>query len=143
MEYSKEDRTDDSGDLEKETETSSSEEEEDEVQMTKKLPHKGFDIRESASRASSQRMSVLASRGRAPLLDSNAHRSRRLTTDQDQVSVSDLSQGPRTIYGMVIAPDEKFMDAEKKQEKARNTNLDLKSLEARRCTYHTPFRPDP
>ena len=29
--------------------------------------------------------------------------------------------------GMVIVPDEKFMGAEKKQEKASNANLDLKS----------------
>ena len=129
MEYSEEDRTDNSGDLEKETETSSSEEEEDEVQMAKKQRRKGYVIRESASRASSQRMSVLASRGRAPLLDSNAHQSRRLTTnqEQDQVSVSDLSQDPRTMDGTVIVPDAKFMGAEKKQEKALNTNLDLKS----------------
>ena len=50
--------------------------------MAKKQHRKGFDIRESESHASSQRMSLLAHRGGAPLLDSNARRSCILTTDQ-------------------------------------------------------------
>ena len=111
----------------RESDTSSSDEE-DEVELAKKQQRKGYNVRAAdSSTSTARRSSVSAERGRTSILDSNASRSRVLTTNPEQMSVSDISNCPPMRGGLVVVPDGKYTEAEKEQERAEEDNHDLKS----------------
>ena len=84
------------------------------MELAKKQRSIGYNVRAAeSSNASTTTTSVLAQHGRAQILDSNACRSRVLTTNPKQMSVSDISNCPMTRGEMVIVADPKYMQAEK------------------------------